>query len=63
MSLASRTQSLYDRLKAFPEGYDNGRPYLKADAFSAFLELRQTYEREILAALEELARLQRKESE
>lgn len=51
MSLATRTQGLFDRLKNMPEQYINGRFTLKPDAGAAWLDLRKVIELEILPAL------------
>lgn len=53
--LASRASALFDRLKEFPEGSrcEHGT-HLKRDAFTAFLDLRQLMEKEIIPELEKL---------
>lgn len=53
--LPDRVQSLYDRLKAFPEiGKDgHGNYIMRPEAFVAFLDLRQLIEREVIPALHE----------
>lgn len=48
---------LFDKFKAFPEaGFEADHVKLRRDAYVAFLDIRQLYEREIQAALDELAR-------
>lgn len=60
MSLADRTQALYDRIKFFPEGGKTTEgTVLKRDAYVAFLDLRQLLEREIIPALERMEKAQR----
>jgi len=53
MSLAARTQALFDKLKEFPEASrcEHGA-HLKPAAYAALLDLRQLVEREIIPALE-----------
>lgn len=59
--LADRAQMLFDKIKAFPEaGTEAGFFRVRPDAWVAFLDLRQMMEREILPALAELERLQRR---
>lgn len=51
MSLAQRTQDLFDKIKAFPEaGRCEHGTHLKRDAYVAFLELRKLLERSEKAA-------------
>lgn len=51
-SLAERTEALYRRINLFPESsFEDGRVYLKRDAYLALLDLRQLLEREIIPAL------------
>lgn len=59
--LPDRARQLHERLKLFPEAkWTPEGLYLKKDAGAAFLDLRQMLEREILAALDELAKVERK---
>lgn len=51
MSVLDQAQALFDRIKLFPESYDAKGSYLKPGALSAFLDLRQLFEREILPLL------------
>lgn len=54
-SLHDRLQGLYDRLKEFPEaGRCEHGTHLKPAAFTAFLDLRQLIEKEVLPALHRL---------
>jgi len=51
-SLHDRLQSLFDQLKEFPEaGRCEHGTHLKPAAFTAFLEMRQLIEKEVLPAL------------
>lgn len=58
--LPDRAQLLFDRIKEFPEAKwtDDGL-FLKKEAGTSFLNLRQMVEREIIPALDELRRQQR----
>lgn len=58
-SLPDRVDALYRVLADFPEAQTPLGPVLKPQAFVAFLDLRQLYEREIGPALRELQRLQK----
>lgn len=51
-SLHNRLQGLFNRLKDFPEGArcEHGI-HLKQDAYTAFLDLRQLIEKEVLPTL------------
>lgn len=56
-SLHDRLQGLLDRLKDFPEaGRCEHGTHLKPAAFTAFLEMRQLIEKEVLPALHDLER-------
>ena len=57
--LPDRVDALYRILADFPEAQTPLGPVLKPQAFVAFLDLRQLYEREIGPALRELQRLQK----
>lgn len=57
--LPQRSQMLFDKFKAFPEaGLEADHVKMRRDAYVAFLDIRQLYEREIQSALDELGRLQ-----
>ena len=58
-TLPDRVDALYRILADFPEAQTPLGPVLKPQAFVAFLDLRQLYEREIGPALRELQRLQK----
>lgn len=52
VSLHDRVKALFDRLKDFPEaGRCEHGTHLKPDAFTAFLDLRQLIEKEVLPTL------------
>lgn len=50
--IAQRTEALYRQIHLFPEAeFTDARVYLKREAYTAFLDLRQLLEREIIPAL------------
>lgn len=56
-SLYDRLQGLFDKLKDFPEaGRCEHGTHLKPAAFTAFLDMRQLIEKEVLPALHDLDR-------
>ena len=55
--LAERTESLFRQIHLFPESeFREGRVYMKDESYTAFLDLRQLLEREIIPALYRQAR-------
>ena len=61
--LPERADALHRILADFPEAQTPVGTVLKPQAFVAFLEFRQLYEREIGPALHELRRMQQSQSE